>query len=205
MATTVKVISVGNSSGVILPKETLARLNVQRGDTLYITEGPEGIRLSPFDEEFARADGSRARDYARESGRPAKAGGVNEPTWIRQDVVLAMHEEALLLHGGPEGVRDVGLLESALARPRNLFVYSEEPPSLSRLAASYAKGIVANHAFVDGNKRTAFTVSLTFLRLNGLEVTASKEDRVVTFWNLAEGSLSEDQLAAWFERKTAPR
>jgi death on curing protein len=130
---------------------------------------------------------------------------VNEPTWIRQDVVLAMHEETLLLHGGPECVRDLGLLESALARPKNLFVYSEKPPSLPRLAASYAKGIVANHPFVDGNKRTAFTVSLTFLRLNGLEVTASKEHRVVTFWSLAEGSLSEDQLAAWFERNTAPR
>jgi death-on-curing protein len=130
---------------------------------------------------------------------------VNEPTWIRQDVVLAMHEEALLLHGGPEGVRDLGLLESALARARNLFVYPEDPPSRPRLAASYAKGIVANHPFVDGNKRTAFTVSLTFLRLNGLEVTASKGDRVITFWSLAEGSLSEDRLAAWFERNTGPR
>jgi death on curing protein len=130
---------------------------------------------------------------------------VNDPTWIRQDVVLAMHEEALLLHGGPGGVRDLGLLESALARPRNLFVYSEDSPSLPRLAASYAKGIVANHPFVDGNKRTAFTVSFTFLRLNELEVTASKEDRVITFWSLAEGSLSEDQLATWFERNTAPR
>lgn len=130
---------------------------------------------------------------------------MNGPGWIRQDVVLAMHEEALLPHGGPEGVRDLGLLASALARPRNLFVYSEQPPSLPRLAAAYAKGIVANHPFVDGNKRTAFTVSLTFLRLNGLEVTASKEDRVITFWSLAEGSLSEDQLAAWFEPNTAPR
>jgi death on curing protein len=70
---------------------------------------------------------------------------VNEPALIRQDVVLAMHEETLLLHGGPEGVRDPGLLESAQARPRNLFVYSEKTPSLPRLAASYAKGIVANH------------------------------------------------------------
>jgi death-on-curing protein len=130
---------------------------------------------------------------------------VNEPTWIRQDVVLAMHEEVLVLHGGPEGVRDLGLLESALAKPRNLFVYSEVSPSLQRLAASYAKGIVANHPFVDGNKRAGFTVSLTFLRLNGLAVTASKEDRVITFWSLAGGSLSEDELAAWFERNTAPR
>lgn len=123
---------------------------------------------------------------------------MNELHWVRQDVVLAMHDEALKEHGGPEGVRDLGLLESALARPK-------EPPSLARLAAAYAKGIVANHPFVDGNKRTAFTVSLTFLLLNGYVVTASKEDRVLTFWSLAEGSLSEEQLAGWFERNTAPR
>ncbi len=130
---------------------------------------------------------------------------MSEPVWIRQDVILAIHEELLQLHGGPEGVRDLGLLESALARPKNLWAYSEEPPSLSRLAALYAKGIVANHPFVDGNERTAFTVALTFLRLNGLDVTSTKEDRVLTFWNLADGSLSEEQLALWFERNTTPR
>jgi death on curing protein len=130
---------------------------------------------------------------------------MNGPIWIRLDAVLEMHAESLREHGGPEGVRDMGLLESALARPQNLFAYSEETPSLSRLAAAYAKGIVANHAFVDGNKRTAFVTSLTFLLLNGTTVTASKEDRVVTFWKLAEGSFSEDQLAEWFERNTAPR
>lgn len=130
---------------------------------------------------------------------------MSEPVWIRQDVVLAMHEEALKEHGGPEGVRDLGLLESALARAKNLFAYSEEAPSLSRLAAAYAKGIIANHPFVDGNKRTAFTVSLTFLLLNGLTVAAPKEDRVLTFWGVAEGSVTEDQLAAWFERNTALR
>ena len=130
---------------------------------------------------------------------------MNEPVWIRLDVVLRMHEEALMLTGGPEGVRELGLLESALARPKNLFAYSEEAPTLAQFAASYAKGIVANHPFVDGNKRTAFTVSLTFLKLNGLEVTASKEDRVITFWNLAAGEITEDQLGQWFERNTAPR
>ena len=108
-----------------------------------------------------------------------------------------------MLHGGPEGVRDLGLLDSALARPKNLFAYSEQAPSLAQLAAAYAKGIIANHPFVDGNKRTAFTVSVTFLRLNGFQLTATKEDRVLTFWNLADGSLSEDQLAQWFERNTA--
>ena len=130
---------------------------------------------------------------------------MKEPVWIRQDVVLRMHEEVLMLHGGPEGVRDLGLLESALARPKNLFAYSEHDVSIERFAAVYAKGIVANHPFVDGNKRTAFTVPLTFLKLNGLEVTASKEDRVLTFWSLAAGEISEEQLALWFERNTAPR
>ena len=130
---------------------------------------------------------------------------MSEPVWIRQDVVLAMHEEALMLHGGAEGVRDLGLLESALARPKNLFAYSEQAPSLARFAASYAKEIVANHPFVDGNKRTAFTVSITFLKLNGLQLTASMEDRVLTFWALAAGEISEEQLAHWFEGNTAPR
>ena len=130
---------------------------------------------------------------------------MKEPIWIRQDVVLNMHEEALMLHGGAEGVRDLGLLESALASPKNLFAYSEQPPSVARLAASYAKRIVANHPFVDGNKRTAFTVSVTFLRLNGLQLTATKEDRVLTFWSLVAGEIIEDQLAQWFERNTAAR
>ncbi len=130
---------------------------------------------------------------------------MKEPVWIRQDVVLMMHEEALMLYGGPEGVRDLGLLESALARPKNLFAYSEQEIPIARFAASYAKGIVADHPFVDGNMRTAFTVSLTFLKLNGIEVTATKEDRVLTFWSLAAGEISEEYLALWFERNTAPR
>lgn len=130
---------------------------------------------------------------------------MSEPVWVRQDVVLTMHEEALAVHGGAEGARDLGLLQSAMARPKNLFAYSEQPPSLAKLAASYAKGIVANHPFVDGNKRTAFIVSVTFLRLNDLRLTATKEDRVLTFWGLADVSLTEEELVEWFERNTAPR
>jgi death-on-curing protein len=111
-----------------------------------------------------------------------------------------MHEEVLMLFGGPEGVRDMGLLESALARPKNLFAYSEQTPSLAQMAASYAKGIVANHPFVDGNERTAFMISVTFLRLNGLQLIAPKEERVLKFWALAAGEISEEQLADWFAR-----
>jgi death on curing protein len=130
---------------------------------------------------------------------------MTEPIWVRQDAVLAMHVESLREHGGPEGVRDLGLLDSALARPKNIFAYADEPPTLARLAAAYAKGITANHPFVDGNKRTAFLASLTFLHRNGLRVTAPKADCVTTFWRLADGSLSEDQLTEWFERNTAVR
>lgn len=130
---------------------------------------------------------------------------MTEPIWIREDAALAMHEESLLLHGGPEGVRDLGLLQSALARPRNLLVYADREPTLGQLAAAYARGIVANHPFGDGNKRTAFLVSVTFLRLNGLQLTASKEDRVLTFWALAAGEITEPDLAEWFTRNTEPR
>ena len=130
---------------------------------------------------------------------------MSEPVWVRQDVVLSMHEEALQLHGGAEGVRDLGLLESPLARPKNLHAYAEQAATLAQLAASYAKGIVANRPFVDGNKRTAFIVSVTFLSLNGLQLTATKEERVLTFWALAAGEVSEEQSARWFEEKTQTR
>jgi death-on-curing protein len=127
---------------------------------------------------------------------------VKEPIWIRQDVVLAMHEEVLMLFGGPEGIRDLGLLESALARPKNLFTYSGQTPSLAQMAASYARGIVANHPFVDGNNRTAFMISVTFLRLNGLQLIAPKQESVLKFWALAAGEILEEQLAEWFARNT---
>jgi death-on-curing protein len=101
-------------------------------------------------------------------------------------------------HGGPSGIRDIGMLESALARPKNLFAYSETEPSLEQMAAAYAFGITANHPFVDGNKRTAFIASITFLRLNGIRISADKAETYLTFYGLAEGSITEEQLAAWF-------
>jgi death-on-curing protein len=129
---------------------------------------------------------------------------MKDPLLVRQDVVEAIQCELLREHGGPEGVRDTGLLASGLARPRNLSAYADDPPFRARLAAAYAKGIIANHPFADGNKRTAFAVSVTFLKLNGLELVASKEDRVLTFWRLAAGEISEEELTLWFERNTAP-
>lgn len=124
--------------------------------------------------------------------------------WIDKHQTLTIHERQLSEHGGGGGIRDVGLLESALARAQNLLAYSEEPPALSQLAAAYAFGIARNHPFVDGNKRTALVVALTFLLVNGLRVTASKEDRYFVFYDLAAGNFSEDGLAQWFEANTEP-
>jgi death-on-curing protein len=118
-----------------------------------------------------------------------------EPVWIDLEVVLAIHDEQLAEHGGQPGVRDRGLLESALDRPRNQFAYGEA--SLTRLAASYAFGLSRTHPFLDGNKRTSLVVAELFLDLNGFELTATDGQCVTAFLQLAAGELSEDQLAEW--------
>ncbi len=114
-----------------------------------------------------------------------------------------MHSEQLAEHGGSDGIRDETLLDSALAKPHNVFAYADEP-DIFRLAASYSFGIARNHAFIDGNKRTALVVSLTFLDRNGWEISSSKEDLYFTFLHLAEGSLSEEDLTAWFTKHAVP-
>jgi death on curing protein len=128
-----------------------------------------------------------------------------EPIWIDLIDAVIIHDRELTMHGGSAGIRDQGLLESALTRPKNHWVYAESTPSLPVLAAAYAFGISSNHPFVDGNKRTALVVSFAFLDVNGLEVTAPQEDAYLTILGLAAGEISEEQLAAWFERNTAPR
>jgi death-on-curing protein len=111
-------------------------------------------------------------------------------------VAATAHAEQLAEHGGGEGVRDVTLLESAMARPRNLAAYGK--PDAAALAAAYAFGIARNHPFVDGNKRTSLVVSETFLILNGYRLTASDAELVVAFVALAAGELSEEETADWF-------
>ena len=118
--------------------------------------------------------------------------------WLSTEAVLAMHARQLAEHGGGTGVRDPGLLDSALQRPVNKTVYGE--PDLFDLAAAYAYGIARNHPFVDDNKRTALVASRTFLIINGFQITASQEDRLTTFLKLAEGNLTEDELSAWFRK-----
>jgi death-on-curing protein len=121
---------------------------------------------------------------------------MKEPKWIASDVARVLHDLQLATFGGPPGIRDENLLESALARPKHLFTY-RRPVSLPRLAAAYAFGIVRNHPFIDGNKRTGLIVAFTFLELNGLEVHAAEEDAYQIFMRLASGKLTEPALTKW--------
>ena len=123
-----------------------------------------------------------------------------EITWISEELAIAIHQRQLAEHGGMVGVRDAGLLSSALSRPKHLVTFSSETPSLTRLAAAYAFGIAKNHPFLDGNKRTAYVVCRTFLLLNGSDIEATQEEKYRTILNLAEGNLSEEELAEWLDK-----
>ena len=122
--------------------------------------------------------------------------------WLRVDAVLAMHKRQIAEHGGGDGVRDIGLLESALARAQNILAY-EPDADIARLAAAYAFGIVKNHPFDDGNRRTGYVVMETFLIKNGFELRATPADKYLTFIRLAEGSLTEDEFAEWLRAAAA--
>ena len=120
---------------------------------------------------------------------------MNEPEWLELEILLDVHAEQLALFGGSDGLRDLGLLESALARPINKFAHGET--DLASLAAAYAYGIARNHPFVDGNKRVAFASILVFLGLNGLELNAPPEDATAVILAIAAGEIEEDELARW--------
>ena len=124
-----------------------------------------------------------------------------EPVWIREDAVIAIHRRQLAEHGGADGIRDAGLLASALGRPKNLLAYSEEASDLAALTASYAFGLVKNHPFIDGNKRVAFVVCRTFLKLNGCDIDSSQADKYTTFLKLAAGELSESEFTDWLRER----
>jgi death-on-curing protein len=115
--------------------------------------------------------------------------------WIEHDVVIAIHEAQLAEHGGASGIRDINLLESALARPLNLDNYGQL--DIADLAASYTCGIAGNHPFVDGNKRTAFVVAEVFLELNGSELKADDAACVETMLKVAAGDMDQEVMAAW--------
>lgn len=124
---------------------------------------------------------------------------MREPHWISREAALAMHDRQLAEHGGGTGVRDEGLLESALTRAKNIFFYSESPVPVTRMAAAYAYGIATNHPFIDGNKRTALVVCQTFLALNGYTFNGSFEEEYDVFIKVASGQWDEDALAEWLD------
>jgi death-on-curing protein len=115
---------------------------------------------------------------------------------VGESVVLAVHEQQLAEHGGPVGIRDHGLVQSALVRPQNLAAYGD--PDAADLAACYAWGISRNHGFVDGNKRTAFVVAYVFLLDNGYDLTAADQQAVTVMLSVANGLVTEADLATWF-------
>ena len=128
---------------------------------------------------------------------------MSEWRWLQRDVVLAIHDEQLAEHGGSPGIRDIGLLESALARPVNRAAYGEA--TVSDLAATYAFGLVRNHPFVDGNKRVAFLAAALFLANHDLEIGADDAAIVKIVFSLADGAVDETGFAAWLAANAAPR
>jgi death on curing protein len=121
---------------------------------------------------------------------------MKEPVWIEERDALALHDRLLAIDGGAAGVRDKGLLQSALARPRQLFAYGDRP-GIVEMAVAYLGGIIRNHPFVDGNKRTAFVVGILFLEMNGYRFTAAEEDATQAVLSLAAGTMNERAFAAW--------
>lgn len=128
---------------------------------------------------------------------------MKQPVWLEREDYLAIHEMMLAKHGGLAGVRNEGMLASALAKPQNRFAY--ESPTLATLAASYAAGIVLNHPFIDGNKRTGFMLAATFLDVNGVELTASEESVVEHTLGLAAGTIKEAAYADWLKENSRRR
>jgi death-on-curing protein len=128
---------------------------------------------------------------------------MREPIWLRTDVVLAFHEAQLREHGGAEGIRDRGMLESALDRPKNKHAYEES--DVLACAAAYAYGLAMNHPFFDGNKRTALVACLTFLHLNGFVATATQAETLVAMLQLASGEWGEAEFEAWLRGRVVPR
>ena len=126
---------------------------------------------------------------------------MKQPHWISRRALLYLHSASLTTFGGSTGIRDEGLLDSALARPQNRFLYSRES-DLSELAASYGFGIAKNHPFIDGNKRAAFHSVGLFLSINGHQLIADQLDAIQTMLNLAAGNLNEEQFAAWIRANT---
>jgi death-on-curing protein len=124
---------------------------------------------------------------------------MTAPVWISSKIIYAVHDEQLSIHGGGDGIRDIALIESALARPQDLRA-NGEPVSIPRLAAAYCYGLIKNHGFVDGNRRLGAVACELFLNLNSYRLLADDAELVKMIFAVADGSLSEEELSAWMEK-----
>lgn len=125
---------------------------------------------------------------------------MSEPIWIAEQMALEIHDRQLAIHGGLAGVRDAGLLASALARPRHLLAYSSTPPDIAQMSAAYAYGIAKNHPFIDGNKRTAAVVMESFIEFNNLRLTADNQAMYLVIIQLVDGTRSEEDFTNWIRQ-----
>ncbi|RFF26700.1 MULTISPECIES: type II toxin-antitoxin system death-on-curing family toxin [unclassified Wenzhouxiangella] len=128
-----------------------------------------------------------------------------EPTWITEEFALAIHERQLAEHGGGTGIRDRGMFESAMARPRQLYAYGGDSADIPALVAAYAFGLARNHPFVDGNKRTAYVVCRTFLMINGWDLVNSLDDRYAAFISMSSGEMDEKAFRGWMQSHARPQ
>ena len=136
--------------------------------------------------------------------KKTRAKKQKEPAWLEERDALAIHGRVMAIHGGATGLRDRALLQSALARPRHHHAYAATP-DITQMAALYTAGIVRNHPFVDGNKRTGFVLGILFLELHGFKFTASEEDAAQAVFALASGTLDESSYAAWLRAHAKPQ
>ncbi len=128
---------------------------------------------------------------------------MKEPECLIQETVVAVQKKLIAIHGGVDGLRDLGQLSATLSRPKQKLTHSD--PDIFALAAAYGYGLTQNHCFIDGNKRIGAVAVITFLDINEYEFTASEEDVVITFRALAEGKISEDELASWIRENSSPK
>jgi death on curing protein len=177
---------IGNSEGVIIPKDILESLGLSAGDDIVLLKDGAELRIRPMDESCPRA-------HEEVRGRAAR---TRQMILHDREIVEALHAEQLALHGGAPGLRDEGMLESALNRSLQKLAYSE--PDIFELAAAYLLGIVKKHPFIDGNKRTGYLAADVFLALNGWSVEAGQEDIITFVLAVASGEIDEVGAAMFF-------
>jgi death-on-curing protein len=200
--TTLKLTQIGNSLGLILPREVLARLKLQKGDTVFVTDAANGVMLTPYDPDLDQQL-EIGREFMHEYRDTFHQARQVSWRWLDRRALELLHDESLAEHGGASGLRDEGLLESALARPLNLAAYGQ--PDVADLAAAYGVGLARNHPFIDGNKRVAFLAVGLFLALNGRRLVTSQADATLTVLAVASGQIDEATFARWVREHSAPR